>query len=191
MKHVKLFEQFINESTTDGSIDSLIDVLKTSLNFGIFDDNMLKDIKDDFISGIEGSMKTEVVKLPAEKRKEFQKYSKQLMGPLEKADTLASFLSAMISVSAAKENIVNRLSIKESLDESKVADFFRNIHKKSKDWWEDNKSKIFLFIIEALANIIVKILFAIIGALLKTDIKAPTVDFGGGKFGGGGARGKW
>jgi hypothetical protein len=192
MKHVKLFEDFVNEAIADGSIESLIDVMKTSLNFGIFDDSMISDIKDDFLAGIRGSMKGEVSKLPTNKKQEFEMYSSQLMKPLEKAKTLGQFLSAMISVASAKENIMKRLSIKESINESKISDFFKNIHRKSKEWWEDNKHRIFLTLIELLAQIIVEILFAILRAFLKSDdLKAPKIKFGGGSFGGGGASGNW
>jgi len=192
MKHVKLFEQFINESTTDGTIESLIDATKLSMKMDIFNDELLNDVKVNFIEGIKGSLKSETNKLPANKRKEFQGYVNMLIGPLEKANTMGKFLGAMLSVSNAKNNIMDRLSIEEALQESKVLDWLKSIKNKAADWWDDNKYTIVTTILEMLAQLLVNILFAILGALLKSDdLEAPKIKFGGGKFGGGGASSKW
>ena len=92
MKHVKLFEQFINESTTDGTIESLIDATKLSMKMGIFNDELLNDVKVNFIEGIKGSLKSETNKLPANKRKEFQGYVNMLSDLLKRLILWVSFL---------------------------------------------------------------------------------------------------
>ena len=98
----------------------------------------------------------------------------------------------MLSVSNAKNNIMDRLSIEEALQESKVLDWLKSIKNKAADWWDDNKYTIVTTILEMLAQLLVNILFAILGALLKSDdLEAPKIKFGGGKFGGGGASSKW
>jgi hypothetical protein len=191
MKHVKLFEEYISESTTDGTIESLIEVTKLSMTMGIFDDQLLKDTRGNFISGIEGSLKSEVRKIPSDKKKEFTGYMKALIGPLEKVETMAQLLSAMYSISAAKSNILDRMSVEEALNESKILDWLKKAKTATAEWWQRNKSTILYTILEVLARIIIEILFAVLRAITKSDVKAPKIKFGGGSFGGGGASGKW
>jgi hypothetical protein len=191
MKHVKLFEEYISESTTDGTIESLIEVTKLSMTMGIFDDQLLKDTRGNFISGIEGSLKSEVRKIPSDKKKEFTEYMKALIGPLEKVETMAQLLSAMYSISAAKSNILDRMSVEEALNESKILDWLKKAKTATAEWWQRNKSTILYTILEVLARIIIEILFAVLRAITKSDVKAPKIKFGGGSFGGGGASGKW
>lgn len=191
MKHVKLFEEYISESTTDGTIESLIEVTKLSMSMGVFNDELLKDTRENFISGIEGSLKSEVRKIPSDKKKEFTGYMTALIGPLKKVETMAQLLSAMYSISAAKSNILNRMSVEEALNESKILDWLKKAKTATTDWWDRNKSTILYTILEVLARIIIEILFAVLRAITKSDVKAPKIKFGGGSFGGGGASGKW
>ena len=191
MKYLRTYESFINESTTDGTIESLIDVTKISMQMGIFDDEILSDVKDNFIRGIEGALKGQTNKLDQQQKREFKAYSDALMGPLKKAKTMDQFVRAMSSIAAAKDNILNRMELANSLDESKIIDWIKKAKTSTVEWWQENKGKILLSIIELLTQGIVNILFGVISGLLKTKIEAPEIEFGGGKFGGGGASGKW
>lgn len=191
MKHIKLFEEYIAESTTDGTIESLIEVTKISMKMGVFDDALLKDMRQNFIGGIEGSLKSEMAKIPNDKKSEFKGYMEALIGPLKKVETMAQLLSAMGSIAAAKSNIVKRMTLDESLNESKILDWLKKAKTATADWWQRNKSTILYTILEVLARIIIEILFAVLRAITKSDVKAPKIKFGGGSFGGGGASGKW
>jgi hypothetical protein len=65
---------------------------------------------------------------------------------------------------------------------------------KGQDWWVENRGGILTFLIEVIAQFVVAVIFAILGAILKTKIDAPNIKLGGkGNFGsgGGGATGKW
>jgi len=192
MKKIKLFEEFINESTTDGTIESLIKVTQISMDMGIFDDKLLKNSKYNLISGVSGALKGETSKLPTDKRKEFDGYVDALMNPLKKADTMEQFLRALINVADTKNNIFSRLSITEQLNESKVLDLLKKVKNATTEWWDAHKDNILLFIAEILAQILVEILFAILRALLKSDnLEAPKMKFGGGAFSGGGSGGSY
>jgi DNA phosphorothioation-dependent restriction protein DptG len=192
MKHIQLFEAFINESTTDGTIESLIKVTQISMSMGIFDDRLLKNSKYNLISGVNGALKSETLKLPTDKRKEFNGYVDALMKPLQKADTMEQFLGAMINVADTKNNIFSRLSIIEKLNESKVLDLLKKVKNATTEWWNNHKDTILLSIAEILAQILVEILFGILRALLKSDkLKAPKMNFGGGAFSGGGSGGSY
>ena len=192
MKRVKLFEQFINESTTDGTIESLIDVTKLSMQMGIFNDELLHDVREDFINGVEGSLKSAIGKLNSVQKKEFNMYAEAMMGPLRKVKTMAQFLSALGAIASAKDNILSRMELQEALNEGKISDWLKKAKTATAEWWERNKSSIISTIIEILVQFVLNILFAVLNALLKTDdIETPKFKFGGGKFGGGGARGTW
>lgn len=192
MKHIKLYEEFLNESTTDGTIESLIKITQISIGMGVFDDELLKNSKYDLVSGVKGTLRGETSKLPVDKRKEFDRYVNALMTPLQNADTMEQFLRAMITIADTKNNIFSRLSITETLNESKVSDLLKKVKTATTKWWDEHKNNIFWYIAEILAQILVEILFGILRGLLKSDsLKAPKMKFGGGKFGGGGASGKF
>jgi len=184
--------QLVNESTTDGTIESLIKVTQISIGMGIFDDRLLKSSKSNLILGISSALKGETSKLPTDKRNEFVGYVNALMKPLQKANTMEQFLRAMINVADTKNNIFSRLSITEQLTESKVMDLLKKVKTATSDWLDKNGANILMFIAELLAQIVVEILFAILRALLKSDnLKAPKMKFGGGSFSGGGSGGSF
>lgn len=192
MEYLKTYESFLNEATTDGSIESLIDASKIAVKMNIFDDNLFREMKDNMLLGVIGSLKGEVDRLPADKRSEFKKYADALMKPLEKAKNLSQFINSLTLVAAAKNNIIKRYSLDEVFNESVVIDKLKNIKNKAVSWWNENREDILIMILEVLAQIIVEVLFGIIKALLKSDkLKAPKIRFRGGSFGGGGASGKW
>lgn len=192
MKYIKPINEFLNESTTDGSVEALIEVTKLSMKMGIFNDEILRDVQDNFVGGVEGSLKGELRKIPSDKKAEFNGYMEALMGPLRKAKTMAQFLSALASVSAAKNNILARMAVEAPMNESKIVNWLKDAYKQSSEWWQRNKSEIITTIIELLVQIVIEILFAVLRALLKSkSLEAPKFKFGGGKFGGGGAGGNW
>lgn len=194
MKYLNTYESFLNESTTDGTIEALIEVTKLSMKAGVFNDELLADVKDDFVNGIEGTLKGQTNKLNPQQRKEFNGYVEALMGPLRKANTMAQFLGAMRNVAITKDNIMNRM-LSESINASSILNMLKNAKSATIEWWQRNKYDIVGKIVEMLVRIVLEILFGILRALLKTDdLKTPKFKFdgfGGGKFGGGGAGSKW
>ena len=139
---MKNFNQFINESTTDGSLDSLIDVTRIAINMGVFNDKLFTSMKETMITGIKGSIKTERKKVQKENLTQFIKLTDSLLQPLQEATTINSFLNSLIQISEAKDNIIKRLKINEIINESKIINYFRKIKNKTKNWWQNNISEI-------------------------------------------------
>lgn len=187
MKYINRYEEFIYESTTDGTIESLIDVTKFSMRMGIFDDDLLRDVVDDFVRGVEGSLKGQTNKLTNQQKKEFDGYVEAMMNPLRKSKNMNQFLGALSSIAIAKNNILKRMEMTESLDESVIINWLRKAKNATADWWDKNKYAIVSTIVEVLVQIVIEVLFAVLNGMLKSDIKAPKFKFGGGKSGGGGA----
>lgn len=153
-RYIPLFEDFkLNESTTDGTIESLIDVTKIAVNMGVFDDSLLKDVKQNFIQGIRGSLKTETDKIRPEKRKQFKQLMDSLISPLETANTMNKFIMSLELIAKTKDNIVSRLSEGEIILESRLVNWLKTAKKSSKDWWETNKKNIVKKISDILINI--------------------------------------
>lgn len=154
MKHILEFEEFINESTTDGTIESLIDATKIATKMGVFTDDLLKEVKQNFISGARASLKTEKSKLPSDKRNEYQKLMDSLIDPLEKANSMSKFIKALQIISVTKNNILDRLGVDESLVESKILTWFKDAKKQSADWWKENIAMIIEKISKVLLSLI-------------------------------------
>jgi hypothetical protein len=188
----------LNESTTDGSLESFVYTMRLGMQGGVFTNEMFPIMKKNFLGGVLGSLKGEMSKLPADKKGEFSRYVSQLLKPLESSSNIEQFINRLGLVADTKNNILSNLGVNEMVMEfhtKNSVDWLKatvkSTLKKGKEWWSENKQSILKVIIEILAQIIVEILFAILGALLKTKVKAPKVKFGGGKFGGGGAGGNW
>lgn len=191
MKYVKTYESFIFESTTDGSIESLVDVSKIAIQMGIFDDKLFSEMKDTMISGVRGSLKSGLSKISSTDKNKMAKYTNSLLGPLESAKDMKEFLSALIAVGKTKDALIKNLTLTESLLESKISDWLKKAKNATVNWWKNNAYDIAMFIARILIQILVEILFAVLRSITKSDIKAPKIKFGGGSFGGGGASGKW
>ena len=188
----------MNESTTDGSLESFVHTMRLGIKGGVFTDEIFPIVKKNFLGGVLGSLKAEMSRIPTDKKKQFSVYVSQLLKPLESSSNIDQFVSRLGMVADTKNNIIARLGVNELVNEvsiKKSIDWLKGTVKstiqKGKDWWDENKHSILRVLIELLAQIIVEILFGILSALLKTKVKAPKVKFGGGKFGGGGAGGSW
>lgn len=191
MKYVKTYESFIFESTTDGSIESLVDVSKIAIQMGIFDDKLFSEMKDTMISGVKGSLKSGLSKVSSTDKNKMAKYANSLLGPLESAKDMKEFLIALIAVGKTKDALIKNLALTESLLESKMGDWLKKAKNATVSWWKDNAYDIAMFIARILIQILVEILFAVLRSITKSDIETPKMKFGGGSFGGGGASGKW
>jgi hypothetical protein len=184
----------LNESTTDGSLESFVYTMRLGIKGGVFTNEMFPLLKKNFLGGVLGSLKGEMSRIPADTKGEFSKYVSQLLKPLENSSNIEQFINRLGLVVDTKNNILSNLGVNEMVMEFGVKDsinWLKSTIKKGKDWWEENKHSILKVIIELIAQIIVEIIFAILSALMKTKVKAPKVKFGGGKFGGGGAGGNW
>ena len=196
MKRVLTYQEFLNESATI-EFPLMIDALKLIEKNVSIDAAKFAEFRVIFINAIRSAVKQKSAQLDAESKNEFETAVEKLIKPLEGTKTIAQFISAMTKVAGIKDSISNEFSISESLNESKIMDWFRKAKTATVEWWQENKQDIFLFILEMIAQFIVNFLFALINALFKTDddeIETPTISFrgfGGGKSGGGGAGATW
>ena len=195
MKRVLTYQEFLNESATI-EFPLMIDALKLIEKNVSIDAAKFAEFRGIFINAIRSAIKQKSAQLDAESKKEFETAVENLIRPLEGTKTIAQFISAMTKVAGIKDGISDEFSISESLNESKIMDWFRKAKTATVEWWQENKQDIFLFILEMIAQFIVSFLFALINALLKSKdpIEAPTISFrgfGGGKSGGGGAGATW
>jgi hypothetical protein len=177
----------MNESTTDGSLESFVYTMRLGIKGGVFTDDIFPIVKKNFLGGVLGSLKAEMSRIPTDKKQEFSLYVSQLLKPLESSSNMNQFVSRLGMVADTKNNIIARLGISEIVNEvsiKKSIDWLKGTVKssiqKGKDWWDENKHSIVKVLIELLAQIIVEILFGILSALLKTKVKAPKVKFGAG-----------
>jgi hypothetical protein len=197
MKHILTYEDFLNESISAPSISPLIDALKLIEKNVSIDAAKFVEFREIFINAIRSALKQKSVQLDTESKNKLETAVEKLVKPIEGTKNLAQFISAMTKVSGIKNDISDEFSISESLNESKIMDWFRKAKTATVEWWEENKQDIFLFILEMIAQFIVNFLFALINALFKTDddeIETPTISFrgfGGGNTGGGGAGASW
>jgi hypothetical protein len=191
-------KSILNESTTDGSLESFVYTMRMGIKGGLFTNEMFPIMKKNFLGGVLGSLKGEMGRISTDKKGDFSKYISQLLKPLESSSNIEQFINRLGLVADTKNNILSNLGINEIMLEFGVKNSInwlnttvKNTIKRGNEWWDENKHSILKVIIEILAQIIVEILFVILSALLKTKVKAPKVTFDGGKFGGGGAGGNW
>lgn len=173
-RHIMLFEEFINEATTDGSIESMIETIKLAFKMGIFDEDFFSEIRTNVISGVHGSLEGESLKLPSEKRAEFDRYVDMMMSPIKDSKNAHDLVSNMAKIAIIKNGIVKRLELSESLEEafSMTASikWLKDGMHKAKDsaiqWWKENSKDIMTTIVNFLVNFITGLLTTVAQALL-------------------------
>lgn len=181
-QYVKLFEEFINESTTDGSIESLIQATRIAVKMGIFDEEFFGEMKSDVIHGVNGALRAEVTNIPPENKQEFMSFVEIIMKPIHQANTMRDMIDTLIKVSVIKQGVVKRLQLVESLNEA--LDFrvifdtakkaLNTTKKKAMMWWEDHKESFLQEVINFLVNYILRFLAAVMSHILNTKITIPT-----------------
>lgn len=162
----------LNESTTDGSIESLLQVTRIATRMGVFDDEMIRDVKHDFIAGISGILKFDLSKVPSDKKKEFKNVVSMIIKLMQQTTDMNSFVKTLTQITHIKTALFRKYGISENLNESKTGKYkkiFKNLsHKLTTlktnvdDWWNSNKQDI--------KDNIVNFLHLFVGAILKNLI---------------------
>lgn len=165
-------KDIIQESTTDGSLESFIYTMRLGIRSGVFTNAMFRDVKKNFMGGVIGSLKGEMGNLPSEKRTEFMGYVTQLMKPLQNTNSMESFINNLGIVADTKNNIIKRLGIRESMTEGRIKDrltWLGNVIKKSANgttnWWAEHKEQIIQMVSDLLVQILIQILSGILRAV--------------------------
>jgi hypothetical protein len=164
----------LNESTTDGSLESFIYTLRIGVQSGVFSDEIFKDIKRNLVGGVLGSLKGEIDSIPRPKRKQFLKYVSALIKPIESSTNMNSFINSLGIVADTKNNLIKNLNISEQIDEGKLKDGILFLQKRiksttddTKKWWDENKKEIAKYVSRILGQILIEVLFVILRSLLK------------------------
>lgn len=113
--YVKMFEEFLNESTTDGSIENFIEVLNIAIKTKLFTEDFFLDMKDNFMLGVTGSLKLETLKLPEEHREKFARYVNELTAPMINVNNFNDLITVLKKMSAEKTAIIKK--IKQPIEE--------------------------------------------------------------------------
>ena len=157
--------QYIYESTTDGTIESLLATIKVAYNLGIFDDAVFKEMKFTFTQTMGDVLQSEIRNIPNTKRAEFMRYANGLRKPIESANDMKSFIKAIVVVIHVKKAIISRLSIEETnLKENisstlrKLKDSISQIGKGSVELGSNYIKKLSLLVVSILVNYISNIL---------------------------------
>jgi len=186
-----LNEATIGELPESSKLSAFISTLKMLDKNVTIDSDIYQSFKKSFINSIRNNIKKKSAQLPAKSKEKFDTFTENVLKPFEAASDLTQFLAAMTSLLNTEHEMLKDLLMKESLIESRILDLLKKAKTASMEWWEKNKKGILLYVGELLANFVVQFFFAILNALLKSKIDAPTIKFGGGKFGGGGAGGSY
>jgi hypothetical protein len=165
----------LNESTTDGTIETLLMVTKLGATQGIFNDTMVREVKGEFMAGIRGSLKSELPKIPAEFQQEFKKIMGFVLNPMERINTIADFITALSKMVIVKKGLYKRFGIRENINESsnfnKILNGLKQKLKQGKDsivgWWDVNKGDIVTIIAKFLVSVVIGILRGVLGASTK------------------------
>jgi len=150
----------INESTTDGSIETLLMVTKLGANQGIFNDTMVREVKGEFMAGIRGSLKLELPKIPTEHQQEFKKVMGFILNPIERVSTIVGLIDSLSKMVIVKKSLFKRYNVHENINESinfnKVFSGLKQKLSNTKEdfsiWWNKNSKSV----IKAIADYLIK-----------------------------------
>lgn len=161
----KLQSQLIYESTTDGTIESLLSTITVAYQLGVFTDTLFNDMKFTFTQTISNVLRSEIKKIPKDAHSEYLKYANALKSPIESATDMKSFIKALSMVVAAKKNIIKRLSIPENHIQENISSTLNSLKSSIKklgddasEWVISNKKKIIGLVVSILTTYIISFL---------------------------------
>lgn len=189
MKHLQTFEQFLNESISSSSVESLISMLKMTDSLGLVDNEFIKDIKKEVQNQLSKNVSKEAQKkLNITDKKIVNDKINNMSASLNKIKDTQSLIQFLTDVSN-NNSFMNEAFNFDTFFQS-VKQSLKNAGSKIAEWWDNNKREIMIMIIEFLVQIALELIFGLIGALLNAkNLKAPKFKMSGGSFGGGGAGG--
>lgn len=156
----------INESTTDGSIESLLQVTQIASKMGVFDDEMVRMVKSDFMSGIKGSLNFDLKKVPKENQNEFKNIISMIMNLVRKVSNVDELLDTITKIVQIKKAVFKRYHVSESISEDKYQNIFKQIVSTLKNGdtklWNKNKKSITLLVSDLMISFTMGVLKPIV-----------------------------
>ena len=148
MNFLRVYEDYIYESTGNGSIEAFIEATRIGAELGIFTDQLFKEAKQNFVDGIEMSLRSEKFNIPSKSHNEFDRYIGYLMKDIKKSKDLISFLTALLRASKIKEALLDRMKSVPYLEENNthkedwIRDGIRDKKESAIDWLGSNPQEI-------------------------------------------------
>jgi len=162
----------INESTTDGTLESLLLVTKLAAKRGVFNNDLIRQVGDNFIAGIRGSITAEISKVPKENQQEFKKLMGYLLKPMSSINTVQDLVSGLTQMIIVKKSVFKRFGVSENINEGlsskhkAIIDKVKNSLKQPidtlTDFWNKNGKNITIVIAQMLVRIVIGILKSVI-----------------------------
>jgi len=174
MRFIKLYEEHINESITDGSIEDFLEGTKIAIRMGLFSDPFFRDLKSNMTEGVRISLENETFDLPKNAHKQFLGYVKELTGLLEKTETISEFINELGLISEVKQNIIKRMKSEGKIEESTnfknsiswIKKGLEGTKKQVTLWWNGNQNQIAKELGDILVNFMVSVF-----SMISTDMK--------------------
>lgn len=152
------------ESLTDASIDSFLELLEISIRYGVFNDEIAKEIKMDIAEGVKGSLKLHSIELSNNKKDEYLEYVNAFLSPIYSAQTMKDLYIAITYIVNTNRDVLARLSVKENLlARDTVSDYFHkltfdviNYTKKTYKYWQSKNENVINLIVSYYISLVYK-----------------------------------
>lgn len=190
--------QMLTESADLDTVAYLVTVLRALDATGM--DNQT-DYVDQMRKAIVGNLSGMVSKAAArlntvDQRRQLSNKVQELVKPLQSVTTLkqmADFLQQLVRDAKTSGILDEAINWKGAFQ--RVGQALKRAGAGAKQWWSNNKYELLKLVVEFVLQLLLEIVFGLIGAMLKSKISAPKIKmfkgFKGGDFGGGGAGAEW
>ena len=190
--------QMLTESADLDTVAYLVTVLRGLDAAGM--DNQtdyVTQMRDAITSSLDGMVSKAAARLKTvDQRRQLRNKVQELVKPLQSVTTLkqmADFMQQLVRNAKTLGILDEAINWKGSFQ--RVGQALKRAGAGAKQWWNNNKYELLKLIVEFVLQLLLEIVFGLIGAMLKSKISAPKIKmfkgFKGGDFGGGGAGGEW
>jgi hypothetical protein len=195
---MKTLKQLLNESVELDNLAYLVTVLRGLDAVGMDDQTVyVAEMRNAILGGVSGMVNNAAASLKTvEQRRQLNSNVQALLKPMQSVTTLKQmedFLQQLADDAKILGALNEAVDFKAAFQ--RVGSMLRKAGAGTKQWWKNNKYELLKLIVEFVLQLLLNIVFGLIGAMLKSKIEAPKIKmfkgFKGGDFGGGGAGSEW
>ena len=195
---MKTLKQLLNESVELDNLAYLVTVLRGLDAVGMDDQTVyVAEMRNAILGGVSGMVNNAAASLKTvEQRRQLNSNVQALLKPMQSVTTLKQmedFLQQLADDAKILGALNEAIDFKAAFQ--RVGSMLRKAGAGAKQWWKNNKYELLKLIVEFVLQLLLNIVFGLIGTMLKSKIEAPKIKmfkgFKGGDFGGGGAGGEW
>lgn len=198
---MKTLKQILNESVELDNLAYLVMVLRGLDAVGMDDQTTyVAEMRNAILGGVNDMLNKAAADLKTvEQRRQLGSKVRELLKPLQTVTTLKQmedFLQQLVDDAKILGALNESIDFKAAFQ--RVGRILRKAGVGAKQWWDNNKYELLKLLVEFVLQLLLNIVFGLIGAMLKSKIETPKIKlfkgfkgFGGGDFGGGGAGGEW